>query len=181
MVYRQNEAGLPAGAQHLIVTRDVNHPDQLKYFLSNAPANATLGSLLKVAYGRWAVERCFQDDKSYIGLNQFEGRTYPGLLRHLILSAVTLLFLARMREKFLDRFPELTISQAKQAMSALVETWFLPLEATVVILEKASRTLKYYQRRNAAARKSHTKTRKRKLAEMGIDLSTINRCQWDTG
>lgn len=180
-VCRQDENGLPTEACHLIVARDINHPDQLKFFLSNAQPKTKLGVLLKVAFGRWPVERCFQDDKSYIGLNQFEGRSYPGLLRHLILSAVTLLFLARMREKYLESFPELTISQMKQAMASLVETWFLPVEATQVILEKAAWKLAYYQRRNAQARKSHTKTRSRKLAEMGIDMSTIKRCQWDTG
>jgi SRSO17 transposase len=41
--------------------------------------------LLLVAFSRWRVERCFQDDKSEIGLDQYEGRRYLGLKRHLIL------------------------------------------------------------------------------------------------
>ncbi len=137
-VYRQDENGLPTEACHLIVASDINHPDKLKFFLNNAQPKTKLGVLLKVAFGRWPVERCFQDDKSYIGLNQFEGRTYPRLLRYLIFSAVTLLFLARMREKYLESFPELTISQMKQAVASLVETWFLPVEATQMILGKAA-------------------------------------------
>ena len=45
-------------------------------------------------------ERCFEDQKSEIGLDQYEGRRYQGLKRHLILSCVSSLFLSRMREEF---------------------------------------------------------------------------------
>ena len=37
--------------------------------------------------------------KGEIGLSHYEGRCYRGLKRHLILSAVTLLFLAESRER----------------------------------------------------------------------------------
>ena len=42
--------------------------------------------MLLVAFSRWRVERCFEDQKSEIGLDQYEGRRYQGLKRHLILS-----------------------------------------------------------------------------------------------
>ena len=179
-VYRKNEDGFPSCANHLIVVRDVSHPEVLKYFLSNAQKNTKLGPLLKVAFGRWPVERCFQDDKSYIGMNQFEGRTYPGMLRHLILSAVSLLFLARMREELLESYPELTISQMKQSMSALIESWFLTPTNAQMVLEKMVNKLAYYQRRNAQARHSHSKTRTKKLAAIGVDLEDIQKCEWNT-
>ena len=105
IVYPKNSQGLPSEAHHLIVVRDVLHPDEIKFFLSNAPQNTSLETLLKVAFSRWRIERCFQDDKSYIGLDHFEGRRYPGLLRHLILSAVSLLFLARVRRCLLGTYP----------------------------------------------------------------------------
>ena len=57
-------------------------------------------ALLLVAFSRWRVERCFEDDKSEIGLDQYEGRRYLGLKRHLILSAVSYLFLARVRQEW---------------------------------------------------------------------------------
>ena len=47
-----------------------------------------LETLLLVAFSRWRVERCFEDDKSEIGLDQYEGRRYLGLKRHFIISAV---------------------------------------------------------------------------------------------
>ena len=181
IVYRKTEDGLPSIPNHLLVVRDVSSPDTLKYFLSNAPRKMKIGPILKCAFSRWRVERCFQDDKSYIGLDQFEGRSYPGLLRHLILSAASLLFLARMRQEYQQAYPELTISQLKQAMSALIESWWMTPASAERLLSSMAYKLNYYQKRNAQARKSHTKTRSKKLAAMGIDMETISKCSWETG
>jgi SRSO17 transposase len=173
--------GLPSRAHHLIVVRDVLAPDVTKFFLSNGPENTSLETLLKVAFSRWRVERCFEDDKKYVGLDHYEGRRYPGLLRHLILSAVSLLFLARARKDLLASFPELTVSQVREATTAIVQSWWLtPSDAERLIGSTAHR-LQYYQRRNALARKSHTRTRVQKLASLGVDLATLNKCNWDTG
>ena len=92
--------GLPGEPLHLIVARDVLNPDELKFFVSNAPAGTSVQTMLLVAFSRWRVERCFEDQKSEIGLDQYEGRRYRGLKRHLILSCVSYLFLSRMRQEF---------------------------------------------------------------------------------
>jgi SRSO17 transposase len=52
-----------------------------------------------VAFSRWRVERCFEDQKGEVGLDHYEGRRYVGPKRHLALSAVSYLFLARMRQE----------------------------------------------------------------------------------
>ncbi|OYW11879.1 MAG: hypothetical protein B7Z55_18825, partial [Planctomycetales bacterium 12-60-4] len=137
-------------------------------------------TLLKIAFSRWRVERCFEDDKKYIGLDHFEGRGYPGLMRHLILSAVTLLFLARERQALLGEYPELTVSQVRQAASATVQSWWLPPKAAEKLINDTAYKLEYHQKRNRQARESHSKTRLRKLKELGIDVSEIRRCVWDT-
>jgi SRSO17 transposase len=90
--------GLPGETLHLLVARDVLDPDEVKFFVSNAPPGMSIGTLLLVAFSRWRAERCFEDQKSEIGLDQYEGRRYLGLKRHLIISAVSYLFLARVRE-----------------------------------------------------------------------------------
>jgi len=92
--------GLPDQPQHLIVARSVTKPETVKFFLSNAPESTRTETLLRVAFARWRVERCFQDQKSEIGLDQYEGRRYQGLKRHLILSGLSLLFLSRVRQEF---------------------------------------------------------------------------------
>ena len=93
-----NEHGLPDQPLHLIVARNVHDRLTRKYFVSNAPAGTPVGSLLRVGLSRWPVERCFEDEKGELGLAHFEGRSYVGLKRHLILTAVSHLFLARMQQ-----------------------------------------------------------------------------------
>jgi len=91
--------GLPGDPLTLIVARDVLNPEESKFFLSNAPEGTSVQVLLLVAFARWRVERCFEDQKSEIGLDQYEGRRYQGLKRHLILSRLSYLFLTRMRRE----------------------------------------------------------------------------------
>lgn len=90
-----DEHGLPGDPLHLVVARHVLRQGEVKYFLSNAPADTPTETLLWVALTRHRVERCFQDQKSELGLDHYEGRKYVGLMRHLSLTLVSYLFLMR--------------------------------------------------------------------------------------
>jgi len=96
----KDENGLPGERLHLLIARNVLAPQDIKFFVSNASPETGVGPLLRVAFSRWRVERCFQDEKSEIGLDQYEGRRYLGLKRHLVLSAVSYLFLAQVRQEW---------------------------------------------------------------------------------
>ena len=85
---------VPSIAHRLIVTRSVL-TGEVKRFVCNATPSVPLAELLRVAFTRWAVERCFQDAKGELGMSHFEVRTYQSLMRHMILTAVSFLFLAR--------------------------------------------------------------------------------------
>jgi hypothetical protein len=98
-VVMKNDDGLPGIELHLVGARNALDHDEVKYFVSNALAETPVETLLLVAFSRWRVERCFRDQKLEIGLDQWEGRHYLGLKRHLILSCVSYLFLARCRER----------------------------------------------------------------------------------
>jgi SRSO17 transposase len=97
--YLQGPDGLPGPRWHLVVARNVLNPTEMKFFVSNAPPEASVGTILLAAFSRWRVERCFEDDKSEVGLDHYEGRRYPGLKRHLILSTISYLFLARTNQR----------------------------------------------------------------------------------
>ena len=75
---------------------------ETKYFVSNASAGVPIERLLHVAFSRWHVERSFQDEKDLLGLDQFECRRYVAVQRHLILTALSHLLLARLRLKLID-------------------------------------------------------------------------------
>jgi SRSO17 transposase len=94
--------GIPREQCWLLVARHVL-TGEMKYFLSNAPQDTAPEILLHVAFSRWHIERLFEDGKSHIGLDHFEVRNYQPVIRHLILSMLSLLFLVeqthRLREK----------------------------------------------------------------------------------
>jgi len=95
----KDEDGLPGIELHLVVARNALDADEVKFFVSNAPPETPVTTLLLVAFSRWRVERCFRDQKQEVGLDQWEGRRWLGLQRHLILTCVSYLFLARVRDK----------------------------------------------------------------------------------
>lgn len=98
LVFLKDEQGLPSPPRHLLVCCSPL-TGEIKYFLSNAPVDTPVTKLLRVAFSRWRVERCFEDFKGEIGLNHWEGRRWLGLKRHLILSTVSYLFLAQTTQR----------------------------------------------------------------------------------
>jgi SRSO17 transposase len=93
-VWVQDVNGLPTRPHHLLVAYNVLEPDKIKYFISNAPENTTVETLLLVAFSRCKIERMFEDGKGELGMDHFEVRKYQSIRRHLILSCVSYLFLA---------------------------------------------------------------------------------------
>ena len=78
LVFLKDENGLPIGPFHLLVCRNPV-TDVVKYLVSNAPPETPLGTLLRVAFSRWRVERRFEDHKGEVGLDHWEGRRWIGL------------------------------------------------------------------------------------------------------
>ncbi|MEP0060207.1 IS701 family transposase [Rhodopirellula bahusiensis] len=86
--------GLPGMSLWLVVARNVLD-GELKFFVSNASQFTSMAMLLQVAFQRWRVERCFEDQKQEVGLDCYEGRRYLGLKRHLIITSLSYLFLSQ--------------------------------------------------------------------------------------
>ena len=87
------------GPYWLIVACSVLNPAEQKFFLSNAASGVPLSVLVHVAFSRWPVERCLQTEKTELGLSHFEVRGYPALQRHLLITQVSHLFLARETQR----------------------------------------------------------------------------------
>jgi len=101
-VFYQNRDGLPSKALRLIVTEKVLTGEN-KYFLSDAGEDVPMETLLRVAFSRWHVEKCFEDYKGELGMDHFEVRKWKAVRRHLTMTLVSGLFLEteciRLREK----------------------------------------------------------------------------------
>lgn len=72
---------------------------EIKYFLSNAPPRTALKTLMQVAFTRANIEHVFRVAKSEIGFSHFEGRSYLGLMRHMILCQVVMTFIAEQTDR----------------------------------------------------------------------------------
>jgi hypothetical protein len=55
--YPVDADGLPGEPLHLIAARDVLNPDELKFFVSNAPEGTPVQAMLLVAFSRWRASR----------------------------------------------------------------------------------------------------------------------------
>lgn len=73
---------------------------KIKYALSNAPEDTTLEQFIRVSGARWPIERCFQEDKSQLGLDHYEHRSWLAWHRHMRLVFLAQLFLLRLRSKY---------------------------------------------------------------------------------
>lgn len=91
--------GLPTRAHWLIAARNPEEPETIKFFVSNAPAGTPLEWLVYVAYSRWSIERCFQEDKDELGFDHFEVRGWQAIHRHMYLTQVSHLYLNKTRLK----------------------------------------------------------------------------------
>jgi hypothetical protein len=98
---KQGQDSLPGSAHCLIVARNVLNPDEIKYFVSNmlpGSNDITLEKLLRTAFSRWPIERCFELAKNEIGMDHFEIRSWRGIHRHLHISQLSQLFCSRVHQ-----------------------------------------------------------------------------------
>ena len=74
-----------------------------KYYVSNLPADATLKALAAAIKARWICEQAHQQLKEELGLDHFEGRSWPGLHRHALMTMIAYAFLQSRRLKAAGR------------------------------------------------------------------------------
>ena len=97
-VYLVRRGEVSSRPYRLIVARN-RQTKEVKYFLSNAPAETPVAKLVRVAFTRWNVEHAFRVVKSEIGFTHFEGRSYQALMRHQILCLIVMGFVAEHTDR----------------------------------------------------------------------------------
>jgi SRSO17 transposase len=92
----------------LLCERDLGTTPRTKYYFVNLAATAALKQVVRLAHHRWAIEQQYQELKTELGLDHFEGRTFPGWHHHVVLTAITYNFLQaeRQRARVALTFPE---------------------------------------------------------------------------
>jgi SRSO17 transposase len=91
---RHGAAGPPIW---LLVRRSLEETPELKYYVSNGDAATPLEVLAQVACTRHEVEEYLEDAKSYLGMAQYETRSWIGWHHHMSLVAMAHLFITLTR------------------------------------------------------------------------------------
>ena len=81
----------------LLCEEETGRKRRLKYYFVNLPSSASLQALVRLTHQRWAIEQQYQELKSELGLDHFEGRTWPGWQHHAVLTAVAHAYIQRER------------------------------------------------------------------------------------
>ncbi len=93
---------------HLIIRREINSPDTVKYSLSNASSETSVIRLAKMQAQRYWIERAFQDLKSHVGMAQYQARQWQSWHRHMALVMLAGLFMLQLRITNQQQIPYLS-------------------------------------------------------------------------
>jgi SRSO17 transposase len=80
-----------------LARRSLSDATDIAYYLTCAPAETTLQTLVRVAGTRWAVEESLETAKGEVGLDQYEVRKWTGWYRHITLALLAHAFLTVTR------------------------------------------------------------------------------------
>jgi len=89
--------GKPDKRVWLIVRRTIGKEPIYAYFISNAGRSTRLKTFVWLSGIRWAIEQCFEEAKSDLGMDHYEVRKYPGWRHHMITCMLAHFFLWHMR------------------------------------------------------------------------------------
>lgn len=88
--------GLPGPEVWLVVRRNLIS-GELKTFLCNAPIQTPVETLVWVSGMRWPIETCFEEGKQYLGMGDYEMRSWLGWHHHMTLCILAHHFLVRLQ------------------------------------------------------------------------------------
>jgi SRSO17 transposase len=92
-----SQDGLPAKTVWLIIKRTIEKNTSYSFYISNAPIGTRLKTFVWLSGIRWAIEQCFEETKTELGLDHYEVRKYPGWRHHMLSCILAHFFLWHMR------------------------------------------------------------------------------------
>lgn len=83
-----------------LVYRENRDGSEPRYYFANAAADTPLGTLAWVAAARWPIETELETEKSDIGLNEYEVRSWAGWHHHLTMCFLASAFLLTLQQEW---------------------------------------------------------------------------------
>ena len=91
-----------------------------RYYLSNAPEDTPLETLAHVGGSRWRIETEFETEKSDVGLDEYETRTWSGWHRHMVMCLLGGAFLLSLQQDWGGKMPLLTRPQVYRVVREML-------------------------------------------------------------
>jgi hypothetical protein len=85
--------GRPDRVVWLVLKRSICEQPRYWYYISNAPLSTRLPVFVWLSGMRWAVEQCFEEAKTTVGMDHYEVRKYPGWHHHMLTGMLAHFFL----------------------------------------------------------------------------------------
>ena len=89
--------GLPQKTVWLLIRRTIGDEPEYSYFISNAPSSTRLKTLVWLSGMRWAIEQCFEETKSELGMDHYEVRKFRGWHHHMLTCMLAHFFLWHLK------------------------------------------------------------------------------------
>ena len=89
--------GLPDRTVWLVSKRTLGGEPTYAYYISNAPVSTPLRTFVWLSSVRWAVEQCFEEGKTELGMAHYEVRKYPGWHHHMLTTMLAHFFLWHLK------------------------------------------------------------------------------------
>jgi SRSO17 transposase len=96
---RETRDRQPGGGVWVVYRQNLDGSEP-RYYFSNAPADTPLVTLARVAAARWPIETEFETEKSDIGLDEYEVRSWSGWHHHLTMCLLASAFLLMLQQEW---------------------------------------------------------------------------------
>jgi SRSO17 transposase len=97
--------GLPGRTVWLVIKRTLGANPTYSYYISNAPASTPLRTFVWLSGVRWAIEQCFEEGKTELGMAHYEVRKYPGWHHHMLMTMLAHFFLWHLKLRLGKKSP----------------------------------------------------------------------------
>ena len=97
--------GLPDRTVWLVIKRSLGPEPSYAYAISNAPASTPLSTLVWLSGLRWAIEQCFEEGKTELGMDHYEVRKYAGWHHHILTTMLAHFFLWHLKLRLGKKSP----------------------------------------------------------------------------
>ena len=107
---------LQARHWHLIVRREIDALQTIKYTMTNALPDTRMQRLAEMQAQRFWVERAFQDGKSECGMADYQVRKWQAWHHYMALVFMTILFMLEERIRPVETYPLLNCSDIEELL-----------------------------------------------------------------